>query len=331
MFDVRNSGFKVLVVGLLCALCWAGLARAESHVIRVGVLAFGTVNWELDTLQYHGLEQRYGVKIVITRLAGKNASAVALQGGEVDAIVSDWIWVSRQRSSGADYTFVPHSLAVGGLMVRPDAGIESLNDLRTRKLGIAGGPVDKSWLMLRAYAQKTIGTDLKQMVEANYAAPPLLNKIMLRGDIPAALNFWHYSARLKAAGMRELISVEDMLPALGVSRKPPLIGWVFSDKWAAENPATIKGFLSALRAAKEILADSDSEWERLRPLTRATNGDIQSALRDAYRAGIPSSFNEADIAAAGQLFSTLVKYGGRDLVGDSAALAPGTFWADFRY
>lgn len=331
MFEMRRPGLKILLVSCFCALFQIGFAHAEAQVIRVGVLAFGTVNWELDTLQFHGLDQRHGVKIVVTRLSGKNASAVALQGAEVDAIVSDWIWVSRQRSSGADYSFVPHSLAAGGLMVRPDAGIGSLNDLRDRKLGIAGGPVDKSWLMLRAYAQKTIGTDLKQLVEATYAAPPLLNKIMLRGDVPAVLNFWHYSARLKAAGMTELISVEDMLPALGVARKPPLIGWVFSEQWAAENPETIKGFLNALRDAKEILDSSDSEWDRLRPLTRASDEGIQTALRDAYRAGIPASFNEEDIAAARQLFATLAKYGGRDLVGDSSALAPGTFWAHFRY
>lgn len=216
-------------------------------------------------------------------------------------------------------------------MVRPDAGIGTLNDLRDKKLGIAGGPVDKSWLMLRAYAQKTIGTDLKRLVEANYAAPPLLNKIMLRGDIPAALNFWHYSARLKAAGMTELISVENMLPVLGVKRKPPLIGWVFSERWAAENPQTIAGFLRALRDAKQILGSSDTEWDRLRPLTRAQNDRIQTALRDAYRAGIPTSFNQQDIAAARQLFATLAKYGGRDLVGDSNSLAPGTFWAGYRY
>ncbi len=153
-FFASRPGLKILLAAFFCALFQSGVARAETQMIRVGVLAFGTVNWELDSLQFHGLDQRHGVQIAVTRLSGKNAAAVALQGGEVDAIVSDWIWVSRQRSSGADYSFVPHSLAAGGLMVRPDAGIGTLNDLRDKKLGIAGGPVDKSWLMLRAYAQK---------------------------------------------------------------------------------------------------------------------------------------------------------------------------------
>lgn len=331
MSNTNRPGLNLFLSGILLILISGEMAQADTRQIRVGVLAFGTVNWELDTVKYHGLDREQGVEIVVTKLSSKNANAIALQGGAVDAIVTDWLWVSRRRSSGADYSFVPHSVAVGGLMVRPDAGIKSLNDLRGKKLGIAGGPVDKSWLMLRAFAQKTIGIDLKEMVEPTFGAPPLLNKIMLRGDIPAALNFWHYTARLKAAGMIELVSVDEMLPILGVDRKPPLIGWVFSEKWAASNPDTIKGFLRSLRAAKKVMASSDSEWDRLRPLTKAGTDDILIALRDAYRAGIPASFNDSDIAAAEQLYSTLAKYGGRDLVGDSTTLAPGTFWAGFRY
>ncbi len=331
MKKARYTRSRLCLITTVLALFSLSFAWADNSKIRVGVLAYGTVNWELDTLKHHGLDKKYGVELLVSKMAGKGASAIALQGDAVDAIVTDWIWVSRQRSSGADYSFVPHSVSVGGLMVRPDAGIESMSDLANRKLGIAGGPVDKSWLMLQAYAKKTIGVNLKEKVEPTFAAPPLLNKVMLKGEIPAALNFWHYTARLKAAGMTELVSVEDMLPVLGVERKPPLIGWVFSEKWAADNNDTVTGFLKALRAAKDILATSDAEWQRLRPLTKAANDDILVALRDAYRAGIPASFNDQDIAAAEQLFKTLAKYGGRALVGDSNALAPGTFWAGFRY
>ena len=98
-------------------------AMADPAPVRVGALKFGTVNWELDTIQHHGLDAANGVALEVVELAGKNASAVALQGGAADVIVTDWIWVSRQRAAGADYTFVPYSLAVGALMVRPDAGI----------------------------------------------------------------------------------------------------------------------------------------------------------------------------------------------------------------
>ena len=328
---LRNNFLRLIMLAIVFTLVGIGHSQAATTKIRVGVLAYGTVNWELDTVKHHSLDREEGVELVVTKFSGKNASAIALQGGAVDAIVTDWIWVSRQRSSGADFTFVPHSVAVGGLMVRPDAGIKTLDDLRGRKIGIAGGPVDKSWLMLRAFANKKIGTDLKEVVEPIFAAPPLLNKIILKGDIPAALNFWHYTARLKAAGLTELVSVNELLPALGVVRQPPLIGWVFGDKWAASNLSAVKSFLRSMRAAKKILAASNPEWNRLRALTKAENEETFLALRDSYRAGIPQSFGDEDVVAAEQLFSILAKYGGRDLVGDSTTLAPGTFWSGFRY
>ena len=316
---------------IFLSLFAAGETLAKLQNVRAGVLSYGTVNWELNVVKHHGLDKTEGVELLVTKLGGKNASAVALQGGEVDVIVTDWIWVSRQRAAGVNYTFFPHSLAVGGLMVRPDAGIRRISDLRGRKIGIAGGPVDKSWLMLRAYAKKAIGADLKDVATPMFAAPPLLNNVMLKGDIPAVLNFWHYGARLKAAGMKELISVTELLPALGVKRRPPLIGWVFSESWARKNDRAIRGFLKSLRAAKKIMATSNTEWDRIRPLTKAKNDGTFFALRKAYRAGIPKSFGADDIAAAKALFKTLAKYGGAKLVGNSPVLTEGTFWSGYRY
>jgi NitT/TauT family transport system substrate-binding protein len=300
---------------------------AEPAAVRVGVLKFGTVNWELDTIRHHGLDKANNVAIAITELAGKDGTAVALQGGSVDVIVTDWLWVSRRRAEGADFTFVPHSKAVGGVMVRPDSGIMSLADLKGKKLGVAGGPTDKSWIMLRAYAQKALGIDLAKQIEPVYGAPPLLNAILLKGDIPAALNFWNYEARLRAAGMRELIEVKDMLPALGLTEAPPIIGWVFSERWAAGHADAIDGFLKASRAAKHLLATSDAEWQRILPLTQAEDDATLLQLRDGYRRGIIVAYGPSQSASAEALMPLLYEFGGADLVGPNPYLAPGTFWS----
>ena len=328
MTDIRR-----IVPALVAAavLFGAGGVAADTATVRIGALKFGTVNWELDTILHNGLDTENGVALEIVEMAGRNASAVALQGGAVDVIVSDWIWVSRQRAAGADYTFVPYSLAVGALMVRPDSGIESLADLDGRKLGIAGGPVDKSWLLLRAFGQQELGRDLADMVEPVFGAPPLMNELMMSGEIPAVLNFWHYNARLSAAGMTELVSVVDMLPGLGVEAQPPLLGWVFSESWAADNAAAIDGMLTASRAAKQLMAESDAEWERLRPMTRADSDVALAALRDAWRAGVPTSFGPQDIDAAETVFSVMAELGGDDLTGGTTELAAGTFWPHFGF
>ena len=126
-----------------------GLRRGPPAV-RVGVLKFGTVNWELDTIKTHKLDEAEGIDLQIVDLASNQATQVALQGGAVDMIVTDWLWVSRQRADGADFTFAPYSTSAGGVMVPAESDIRSLADLKGAELGVAGGPLDKSWLMLRA-------------------------------------------------------------------------------------------------------------------------------------------------------------------------------------
>ena len=321
----RFISIAIAVAGMLVVVA----ASASGHRVRVGVLKFGTVHWELDVIETHRLAEQQEIDLQIVELGSKRATAVALQGGGADIIVTDWIWVSRQRAEGRDYAFAPYSLAVGGLMVRPDAGIAELTDLQGRKVGVAGGPVDKSWLLLQAYAKQRAGLDLSESVEPIFGAPPLLNELIKRGDLPAVLNFWHYNARLEAAGMRELLTAAETLPALGVERPIPLLGWVFNHSWAHEHPEAIEGFLRASYSAKHLLLESDAEWERLQPKMKVSDAATAAALRDAYRAGIPREFGEADREAAGQAFAILAREGGEKLVGSSDTLAPGTFWTEF--
>ncbi len=311
------------ILALLPALPVAH-AEGEKPRVRVAVLSFGTVNWELDTQVHHGLAARHGFELDVVHLGSKNATSVALQAEAADVIVTDWIWVSRQRAEGRDFVFVPHSVAAGHLVVAPDAGIESVADLRGRKLGIAGGPVDKSWLLLRAYQQRLSGDDPADLLEPVYGAPPLINQLMLRGELPAALNFWHYAARLEAAGMRRLVGVDDMLDALGFQAPLPLLGWVFREGWAQANPEAIDGFLRASHDAKRLLLESDAEWDRVRPLTKAESDEIFEVLKDAYRDGIPRDYTVGEEPA--RVFEILAAIGGERLTGGTRRLEPGVFW-----
>jgi len=324
------SGVLLAAFLLGLALAQPGPAAAQGDsAVRVAVLKFGTVSWELDVMQAHGLATREGVEPRVVALASPNATSVALQGGAVDLIVTDWIWVSRQRAQGRLYTFVPYSLTVGGIMVRPDGPIQKLADLRGRRLGVAGGPVDKSWLLLRAYGRRVLGEDLAKVVEPSFGGPPLLNELMLRGDLPAVLNYWQYGAQLKAAGMRELIGIPEVLRGLGVPEAVPLLGWVFEERWAAQNRKALTAFLRAAYAAKRVLLTSDAEWERIRSLTGAADTPGLHALRDAFREGVPRRFGSAEVEAAGRVFDVLAREGGEELVGTSRSLTPGTFWDGF--
>lgn len=326
---------RSLIRPLLCfcmalACVSAQAAEATPATLRVGVLQFGTVNWELDVMQANKLAHKRGLNLKVVPLASGDASTVALQGGAVDVIVSDWIWVTRQRAEGLNYSFAPYSNAVGSVMVKADSGIRTVADLRGHSIGISGGPSDKTWLLLRAYASKKFGMDLHSAARPVYAAPPLLNELALSGQVDAALNVWHFDARLEANGMRPLIKLPEILAGLGVDRPMPLIGWVFREDWANQNRDALERFLSASQEAKSIMAKSDAEWERLKPLMRAEDNATFLSLKNGYRNGIASCDYADSQATVASVFKVLAEIGGEKLVGKSKALSEGTFWNGFK-
>ncbi len=330
--NIIQNLFYIFCTATILIMSATSMAKDTKEVepIRVAVLKFGTVNWVLDVIKHHELDKKRGVDLKVVPLGSKNATHVAIQGGAADLIVSDWIWVTRQREENRDYTFVPYSNAVGSLMVNPKSGIESLEELKGKKIGVAGGPVDKSWLLLSAYVQKQLGEDLSEWIKPSYAAPPLLNQLALRGDLDGALNFWHYSARLKASGFKPLVSIPQVLKELGIERPIPVIGWVFNENWAEDNSSAIQGFLKAVQDAQSLLAKSEEEWQRIRPKMKAENDLIFTTLKDAFRKGIPKCFGDAEKQAARSAFIILAKLGGEKLVGKSTVLNEGTFWKQYQ-
>ncbi|MGR0184164.1 ABC transporter substrate-binding protein [Azospirillum aestuarii] len=322
----------VRLILLLALVCVATVARAADRpAVTVGVLKFGTVSWELDVIRHHRLDEAAGFELKLMELASGQAAQIALQGGAVDMIASDWLWVARQRAAGADLTFIPHSAAVGALMVPAASPIASVADLKGKRIGVAGTPIDKSWLLLKALARDRYALDLDSAATPVFAAPPLLNQKATTGELDAVLNFWPYAARLQAAGMRTVIGVDGMMRDLGLSASVPAVGFVFHEGWAKANPAALDAFVAASRKAKAIMARSDAEWDRLRPLMKAEDEATWVALRDQFRAGIPDRWTEEEREAAAKLYGLMAKLGGRELVGNAMALPDGTFWPGVRF
>ena len=295
--------------------------------IKLAVLKYGTVNWELDVIKEHKLDEKYNLNIEVTYLTNKNASAIALMSKAVDMIVTDWVWVSRQRDKGKDFSLIPYSTAAGAIMVPKDSSIKNIEDLKDAQIGIAGGSIDKSWILIRAYTMKVYGYDLAKYIEPAYAAPPLINGMAQKGELDGALNYWNYTARLEALNFRKIVSVEDILTEIGIENSLPLIGYVFSQKWAKNNTEAIQGFIAASNEAREILKNNDKEWERIKNITGAKNTETLIALRDGFRKGIPQENFLSYKNAIETAFKILAEIGGKDLVGNNNQLSDGVIWS----
>jgi NitT/TauT family transport system substrate-binding protein len=148
----------------------------------------------------------------------------------------------------------------------------------------------------------------------------------LDGEMDATLNYWNFCAALEAKGFRRLAGIEDILPRLGAKGRIAMIGYVFDEGWAGANRDALGRFIAITRKAKEMLAFSDEEWEKIAPLTGASDATTLRVYRERYREGIPRRPMAEEEADARVLYRVLAKAGGRELVGPASELNAGTFY-----
>ena len=310
---------------LIAIFAIAATTAQAADRIRIAAQKTGTLAWELEIIKAHGLDKKAGLELDTTELASTEAGKIALKGGSADLILSDWLWVARERGLGGSLTFYPYSSTLGAVMVPAQSSIRTVGDLKGKTLAVAGGPIDKSWLLLQALARRS-GLDLKKEATLAYGAPPLLTQKALQGEHEATLTFWNFCAELEAKGFRRAIAMDDVMKGLGAKDAVSIVGYVFDEAWAAKNRSAVDRFLQVTQEAKKILAASEAEWQRLAPRIGTTDAATLAIYRKRYLDGIPHRPAAEEAEDAKALYLVLAEIGGADLVGPAKTLDPATFY-----
>lgn len=322
---LQPLGRRAVLAGVP-ALAIPALA-ADLPEIRLGLVQFGTVQWIVDVIRRHGLDAAHRFRLNTIPLASPESGRIAIMGGQAEIVVLDWPFVAVQRANGTRLSFAPLSSATGGIMVKPGSDIRALADLKGRRLGVAGGPIDKSWLVMQAAARKLHGLDLTAATQLSYGAPPLLEAKLVQGELDAVLTYWNFAARLEAQGYVQAIAVADCAVALGLPPRLGLIGFVFREEWAAGTGSGIDGFLAATVAAQRILAAAPAEWDAIRPLMGAPDDQLFERLRARFVAGVMTPADDAaQEKSAAALFALLRHTGGARATEGLEQLPSGVFW-----
>lgn len=299
--------------------------RGAAKPLRLASVRYGSLSWVIETIRALGLDRKADLSLEVIEVASNQAGPVALLAGGADVIVSDWTWAMRQRALGEKLKFSPYSSALGALVVPEKSDIAGLQSLEGKALGVAGSAIDKSWLLLRAYAKKTIGRDMADYARPTYGAAPLLTEEIRSGRIEAVLNFWTYAARLTGSGFRTVLTVTDVMKELGIDPVPSLVGFVWKESYEEAHRAEVAALLSVVAEANQVLASDDGAWERLRPLVKPASDAEFRAIIAAYRAGIPKPWGPAELAAARKLMDVLVEAGDAELMGHGTEFDPKLF------
>nr|WP_252393773.1 ABC transporter substrate-binding protein [Candidatus Rhodoblastus alkanivorans] len=314
---------------MFLAACAAGLALPSSvraaEKLRIAVQATGTFAWELAIARAYGLDKEAGIDFDTTRLATTEAGKIALIGGGADLILSDWLWVARERGLGTKLVFYPHSTALGAVMAKAPAAQWKASDLVGKKIGVAGGSFDKSWLMLQAWALKQ-GVNLKNQAEPAFAAPPLLAEKLSQGELDAALEFWTFAARLQGKGFVRAIDMRDVERDLGAKGPVIVTGYVFSQDFGFRNADRLKRFFAMMMKAKKLIADNDEAFAKIVPLIGVSDPKTLAIMRQYYREGLPTAPLAEYQADAAAIYKVLAEVGGPRLVGKATELDANVFY-----
>lgn len=298
----NRPGSRILRAASAClislVLCLPGIAAAAGSTLptlTISVLQFGTAHWELDHLKHRGLDHRNGYDLVLKPVANLPASRLAVTSGSSDGAVADLLWAQARFEAGSPYLYVPFSSQIGDIVVAEGSTIDSVGDLEGKRIGVAGGPDSKGWILLRNVAARQ-GLDLAASADVQYAAPPLLSQALKRGRVDAIVTYWHFAARLKGAGgWRSAFGMADLLEAMDLDTNLPVLGYVFPAGWARTHASLIEQFAQSLNDAKTELAGHSEYWQRLRPLMGNPSDGVFEALRKGFLVGTPSLLTESRI------------------------------------
>ena len=322
-FHTARASRRAFLGGAAATFAASGVRADDRQPFRVGTLPFGTAHWVIQTIKDNGLDAAAGLRIENVPLASSEAARIAFLSRSVDTVVNDLLFAARLKAEGKSILFLPYSSTEGGLMVPAASPIKGIADLKGKSIGVAGGPLDKSWLLLRAASAKQ-GLDLVAEARPVYGAPPLLAAKLETGELDCGLLYWSACARLQAKGYRQVFTVEDLAAMLGAKGKVSLVGFLLRP----EAPqATLKSFAQALRAANATLTDKPEAWTRIRPLMEASSDATFDALKSAFVRGVPRKPRGEEIADAQAFYAIVAKLGGPAVVGDAASL-PADLYVD---
>lgn len=320
------GGFIVVLMAVV-----AGAAFAQGTItLKVGLESTGTFQWVVYAMQHYGLDKQYGIELQPQKYATKQASRLALQEGNVDIVVDDFIGVVQDRLNNIPvWAVYPYSKATGGVVVRADGPIHSIADLKGKTIA-AASLGDKSLLILRALTTSKYGFDPQVDGKVLAASPPLMMQLLSSGKIDAAIPYWHFVARMVGTGdYRNIMNVTDMLGQLGMRTDLPILVVVAREK---ADPNGVRKFLAALKATEaRMKADSMSGvWQDIldKGLYSLPDPSLFPSVRQRWEAGLPEAWNQDVIDGLVTLVNQLVSVAGADVVGVNE-LPPDAFTTQF--
>jgi NitT/TauT family transport system substrate-binding protein len=263
LIGVALMAVLALVLGACGALDEGGdgkdVVKADEGAteVKVGYLHTIAVDDKLWLGQVEGQWADAGLDVKTTQFDTGIELSQALTGGSIDVAIMGGV-TSNFPAQGQGKIFMLNSreTATARLMVQGDSGIESVADLKGKKIITTEGTTADIYLH-RALEKAGLTRDDVTVVNAKM---PDAVQAFIGGKVPAVALWVPFDLRVKESGKgAEEIDHAGNYPDAGVAD-----GWIANNKWYDENQDTVKKIIGAwLKINEAYRADPEGSLEKV--------------------------------------------------------------------
>lgn len=248
---ILTTFMALTMIGIMagCAKTQDGQAE-ETSTLRVGVM--GSIDIvPIVIADEKGYFNEEGLDVDLQVFTSAKDRDAALQAGELDGVIADEVAMSIYQNSGIDMKITGTSNGSWTLVVGKDSGIESLEDLKGKKMGISEHTMID---YLADYIATENGVDTNDIEKVAIPAMPARLEALRNNQIDAAILPAPFDDTAIADGGIEIAKIDNadiMISAIG-----------FLQDIITNRPDDIKKFYKAYNKAVEYMNNTDiKEYE----------------------------------------------------------------------
>ncbi|HYY88249.1 MAG TPA: ABC transporter substrate-binding protein [Chloroflexota bacterium] len=294
------------------ALRWATIENASQAYIPV-------------LLKDRGIAAKYGLELQVIGISNTGQQWNSLRSGDSDISSGSVLDLLRQRQAGlkarAISAFSTFGNPVVALASKP---YTSLADLKGARVGTPNETL-LDWMILRAAGKKTEGFDVGQTAQVQSAAPGLLNSLLDKGELDAALQFSDFTlGPLTRGTYKEVTTVPRAMAAAGLDPESFYLTWNLADAWRDSHPDSVPRLVAAIDEAVQLLETDDAVWPDLAKRSGVTDPQLLPAFVRMQRDSFRTTYTREKVQSTQALLDAITDTVGQSVVGvnsvDPAAL-----------
>lgn len=314
---------KRLIAFLVGLVMMLAVTPAQAQAPRKFTIAVipGVQTFVVTIMEREQLFKKYNLEPQIQKLISPSAIHPLIAEGKVDIGFGGFTNMAIARSQGRSVlVFAVLSSPTNFVLVPRESPLQSVADLKGKKVGIFGGPGAATSSILFIIGKRWHGVDIMRESQMVTAPSPALVGLLDKKELDAALVGTNESLQLFLTGKYRVILdlAEEWERRMG--RAAAHVSIDTTEAFAKANPEIIRDFIRAYREAARLIRARADVWEDYAKSTGIATKEGIALLRERVQPRIVDVWDKKQMEVQTQFLELLI-----DVLGEKflKAVPPG--------